>query len=85
MKELKSEMRCLPGIERSVEHLKQSMTKMLQSIEEIEKTVAALNLPKGAMNRIVDGDGFEVFWRLKFLRSFQRGNQENSRKITDEL
>ena len=42
--EIREEMQCLPGMENTVMDLAQNVMRVLQSLEETQKAVAALSL-----------------------------------------
>lgn len=56
--EVKSEIQCLSGLEKSVENITQTMAKILQSMEDTQKAVAALINPKAILSKKVDKNGF---------------------------
>lgn len=47
VEELKLELHRLSSLEGLVEHLTQNMARILQTVEETQKTMATLTLPRG--------------------------------------
>lgn len=73
MEELKAGTQRLPGLETSVEHLTQSMAKMMQSMNETQKILTALILPKSARNKEMDGEGSGSMTEVQITTNTQTG------------
>lgn len=57
VEKMKSKLQCLGGLEKSIKQLTQSMAKILPTVEETQKTMTILTLPKVAMSKGLKGDG----------------------------